>query len=260
MAATPLLRVIAVASLVATGLAVFTDAAASPNYYSGDVRSKKSQLRVVKPEAGTYTAGEKLLISWRKSTPGTDVTITVHMATGSGARGAEVASIDPPPAVKAEWKQKGGALYWTIPKSFQAGRYVIQVRAGSFLAASESFIVDRPKVDPPKLGEEQAGPAGAVQKVKVEDRGKRGTVVLKTSSGEDTYEWGRETCPVLEGGLPGALIMLSKLDDAVITPRVREVTFEGKTTQRCIVGVESEKPLPDVDAAVDDADAATPSE
>ncbi len=248
-----LVRSLVIASLLSAGLAlVWQDAEAAPNYYSGDVKSKRSKLRVVKPDAGTYTVGDRVLVSWRKSTPGTEVVITVHMASGSGARGKRMLTIDAPSSVKAHWKEKGGALYWTIPKNWTPGRYVIQVRAGSYLASSESFVVNRPKVEPPKLEPEKLGSSGVVRSVDVEDRGQRGAVVIKTDAGEDRYEWGKEHCPKLEGGLPGALVLLSKMDDAQITPRVREVTFQGKTTQTCIVGVNSERPLPDVEGAVDE--------
>jgi hypothetical protein len=128
---------------------------------------------------------------------------------------------------------------------------VIQVRAGTYLAASESFIVDRPKVEPPRLGPETLGPPGTVRSVDVADRGKAGRVVIETETREDHYEWGKDQCPELEGGLPGALVMLSKLGDAEITPRVREVTQQDKTLQSCLVGVKSERSLPDVEGAVE---------
>jgi hypothetical protein len=255
MAVTRWVRPLVTASLLAAGVAfVWQDAGAAPNYYSGEVKKRKSKLRVVKPESGRYTAGDKILISWRKGNSGRDVVITVHQASGSGARGKRVETIDPPASVKAHWKERGGALYWTIPKNFRVGRYVIQVRAGSYLASSESFIVDRPKIEPPKLEPEKLGTAGVVKTVDVEDRGKEGYVVIETSHGQDRYEWGKDKCPELGGGLPGALVLLAKMDDPEVTPRVREVTFKGKTTQTCIVGVKSEKPLPDVEGAVEDDD------
>jgi len=252
MAPKCLVRSLVLASLVLVGVAaIWSDAAAAPNYYSGDAKAKRSKLRVVKPDAGSYTAGDQVLISWRKTTPGVDVVVTVHVASGSGARGKRVLTIDAPPDVKAQWKEKGGALYWTIPKTWTPGRYVVQVRADSYLASSESFVVNRPKTEPPQLGPEALGAPGTVQAVDVGDRGQHGTVVIKTESGEERYEWGKELCPPLGGGLPGALVLLSKMDDAEITPRVREVTFQGKTTQSCIVGVRSERALPDVEGAVE---------
>ncbi len=244
-------RAVGAFSVVALGLVfVGQHAAASPNYYSGEVKSKRSKLRVVKPEAGSYTAGDQVLISWRKATEGTDVAITVHMASGSGARGQRVTTIDAPTSVKAHWKDKGGALYWTIPKTWTPGRYVVQVRSGSYLASSEAFLVDRPKVDPPKLEAEELGAPGSVQSVEVKERGQQGSVIIKTEAGEEHYEWGKDLCPKLDGGLPGALVVLAKMDEAEITPRFSRVTFEGRTQQTCLVGVQSERPLPDVEGAV----------
>lgn len=221
---------------------------AAPNYYSQEGRSKASQLRVVAPRAGSYTAGQSLRIEWRKGTSGTEVQVTLFSATGSGAQGAKVRDVVVPASVSAGWKPKGGALLWTIPSALPPGRYLFQVRSGSYVATSDPFLVSRPPEKVPELGAEQLAAKGLVKKTEVEKRGAEGTVVIAIDGEARSFEWGRGACPELGGGLPGALAMMATLGDAEIRPRYREARLDEQVRQLCLVGLIAEnKPVPGAD-------------
>jgi hypothetical protein len=233
-----------VGGLCAVGAAV-RPALAAPNYSSGEVQQRPSQLRVVEPRGGTVRPGEPLRIEWRKSTAGTAVSLSVHAVTAGGDAGAKVRDIVAPASVRDGWKAKGGALLWTVPRDLPAGRYLVQVRTGTFVAVSEIFTVKVPDPPRPALGPEQLGARGRVIKVDVEERGARGSVVVRSGGVERTFDWGRGSCPELGGGLPGALAMMATLDDAEISPRFREASLGDQVQQRCIVGLVAEnKPVP----------------
>jgi hypothetical protein len=234
------------ASLVGAVLVGGNVAEAAPNYYSRDGAAEQdSKLVVVDPKAQTLAAGDKVLVAWRKSTPDAAVGVSLHEATAAGGRGKKVADMSASESARSRFTERAGAFYWTLPEALPAGRYVVQVKSGSFLASSEVITVTGPKG--PELGPEKLDAAGVVREADVKDRGAQGHVVVRAGSADVRYEWGQNGCPALGGGLPGALAMMASVGGAEIQPRARElVQKDGTVTGRCIVGlIAKNRPAPE---------------
>jgi hypothetical protein len=232
---------------------LFADARAAPNIHSEgtDTSGQAARLSLSLPKAGLYRPGDKITIRWRKTTPGKDVELYLYSATTAGLRQKKVQTISVPASVSSRFTSSGGAISWKIPATLSPGRYVIVVKAKLDIAASDAFAVQAATSaggaapgGGPTLGPSQLEAAGTVVKTDVRDRGKRGSVVLKTAAGEVTYEWGTGACPQLLYGLPGALATMAAIGNVVVEPRARRVTQNGTVLQRCIDGLAVKSGLP----------------
>lgn len=220
------LTLLGAALLLAGGLG-----SAAPNLHSEVRESAAARVTVTGPGAGTYEEGTAVTISWTKTVSSSDVKVALWRATASGLRDSKVLDIAVPAA--AELSATGGKFKWTVPSTVSTGSYLIVVHIGTDMAWGEPFTLKKKEA---VLGPAQLGAAGTVVRATVDSGGAVGAIAMEGgTSGE--LVWGREKCPTLAGGLPGAFALMAT-HRAEIRPRFQTLSLDGVPQYRCLTGLE----------------------
>ncbi len=239
-----LIRSFALITLVGLGALAVT-AEAAPNYYGNVAQDQKaSRLTVTAPKAAQLVPGATVVVSWTKTTEGSEANAWLYSATDNGVRKDKVEYIRPTAAEQAAFSPAGGSLTYTLPRQLPNGRYVIVVKSGLDIATSEAFLVMED--NSVKMSEARIEPEGTVKKVETQSLGASGTLQLDRNGTTTTYSWGTGSCPALGGGLPGALSVMAAMGNVKLRPRVKDASRKGAVEQTCLDGFTLDAPPPQV--------------